>query len=100
MVSPAMKWRQIKNGAGWPDGPELRRTGTPRPQYRQLPAARLLSLLQSQNWICGICGMQIESAWDANVDHIVPRSKGGSGSRTNLQAAHIICNSAKGNHHP
>jgi 5-methylcytosine-specific restriction endonuclease McrA len=32
----------------------------------------------------------------ATIDHIVPVSRGGSDDPSNLQTAHMVCNSAKG----
>ena len=55
------------------------------------------------NGKCGICGDHIDTALkhpdprSLSLDHIIPRSKGGSHSATNLQAAHLSCNVAKGN---
>lgn len=34
------------------------------------------------------------------MDHIVPKSKGGSNGRDNLQLAHPFCNQSKGNRMP
>jgi hypothetical protein len=67
---------------------------------------------------CGICGEVIEEVTDAgwfspysapvdnhyweqdaqrlSLDHIVPKSKGGSDYPTNLRAAHISCNKGRG----
>jgi 5-methylcytosine-specific restriction endonuclease McrA len=42
-------------------------------------------------------GPRGESAKGATVDHIVPRSLGGSDDLVNLQLAHWSCNRAKGN---
>lgn len=48
---------------------------------------------------CGICGLPVdmtltraESFACPSVDHIVPRSRGGSHEPTNLQLAHLRCN--------
>jgi 5-methylcytosine-specific restriction endonuclease McrA len=53
-------------------------------------------LLQLSNNICGICG-QPTSLKKSNIDHIIPKSKGGSNRLDNLQVAHIKCNQLKGN---
>lgn len=56
-------------------------------------------LFKKNGAICGICGKPglIENM---NVDHIIPKSKGGSNRLDNLQLAHIRCNHAKGNKTP
>jgi 5-methylcytosine-specific restriction endonuclease McrA len=52
-------------------------------------------------WMCRLCGLPIdpEVAWpdpmSASVDHIVPLSRGGSHSMSNVQSAHLSCNSRK-----
>lgn len=37
------------------------------------------------------------SRWEPTVDHIIPKSLGGSGKAENLRAAHRACNEARGN---
>lgn len=51
---------------------------------------------------CGICGEPVdmtlrrsESLRCASVDHILPRSRGGTHEPDNLQLAHLICNHIK-----
>lgn len=47
---------------------------------------------------CGICGTGIPSnKGKLTIDHIIPRSKGGSSKLFNLQPAHSTCNRKKGN---
>jgi hypothetical protein len=46
---------------------------------------------------CGICGEEITSLSDAQVDHIVPWSKGGKTDLSNAQLSHEKCNKSKGN---
>lgn len=70
------------------------------------PTLRLF-VYSRDSWQCQLCGEQIDtdllganSLWSPSLDHIVPRSKGGSHDVENLQAAHLICNSRKGDRVP
>ncbi|MEL8056538.1 MAG: HNH endonuclease [Pseudomonadota bacterium] len=66
------------------------------------------SLWQKQNGLCALCGEPLlksrfeaphASIWAkrrATLDHIHPRSKGGSDAPENLQLAHAACNKRKG----
>lgn len=54
-------------------------------------------LLAKSPLICGLCGGVIEDQSDATVDHIRPRSCGGSNAIENLQLAHSRCNQVKYN---
>lgn len=59
--------------------------------------------------LCGICGQtimygsyasevsQIHSHYRWDVDHIVPRNKGGTDKISNIQATHVKCNKKKAN---
>lgn len=60
----------------------------------------LAELCKQQKGICGICRERIEPWERMHIDHIVPRSRGGSDERSNLQAAHAECNQRKGNRMP
>lgn len=46
--------------------------------------------------VCHICREPIKSQADLHIDHIVPRSRGGSDSIENLAPAHDGCNLRKG----
>jgi hypothetical protein len=46
---------------------------------------------------CKICGQQIRTIDDAEVDHIVPYSKGGDTNNSNAQISHRFCNRVKSN---
>ncbi len=62
-----------------------------------------------QKGTCAICGKpmyrnrfeaphaRVWAKYRATVDHIYPRSKGGSDAMENLQLAHARCNKIKGN---
>lgn len=53
-------------------------------------------------WICQLCHELIDQAiaWpdpkSPSLDHIIPLSKGGEHSMSNVQSAHLGCNSSKG----
>ena len=48
-------------------------------------------------WVCGICGLRIESESQIEIDHRVPVSAGGDPwKRSNCQLAHRRCNRQKG----
>lgn len=49
---------------------------------------------------CGICGHRMLSLEHANVDHIVPVSRGGGDETENLQFTHKWCNHYKGDRLP
>ena len=69
-------------------GQHVRGTG-----YRKhLPA-----LIEHQRGICGICCEALPPDWSQiHVDHITPKSRGGTDAPDNLQAAHDSCNIRKG----
>lgn len=56
---------------------------------------KVVRMLASQNGLCGICGKPAKPK-ECNLDHITPKSKGGSNRLENLQAAHRECNTLKG----
>lgn len=53
-------------------------------------------------WVCQICGegtsrrFTAGDPWSPTLDHIVPRSRGGSDDAQNLRLAHSWCNSVRG----
>lgn len=59
-------------------------------------------LLDDQGPICGICGLGLDmtedhiSGYEFEVDHIIPRSRGGSNEYSNAQLSHSECNKSKG----
>jgi 5-methylcytosine-specific restriction endonuclease McrA len=70
-------------------------------EYRRIPhQTRALSrkniLLRDRN-TCQYCGVVLPSG-DLTLDHVVPRSRGGSSSWENLVACCHSCNRRKGNH--
>lgn len=61
---------------------------------------------ERDGWWCWLCGGAIdphcpdESPSRATLDHLVPRSRGGSSDLGNLRLAHRRCNMRRGNHLP
>lgn len=56
------------------------------------------------NWECHLCGEEVErvpGTWEtprgANVDHLIPRSKGGLDDWDNVLLAHYSCNHSRSN---
>lgn len=58
----------------------------------------LRKIARRNGWrcFCGICGGKL-TLDEATLDHIIPRSLGGSNHPSNLQMAHGTCNWNKGN---
>lgn len=60
------------------------------------------SLAEERGTRCGFCGLDVDMAlrkpdpMRASVDHVIPRSRGGTDERSNLQLCHLRCNSIKG----
>lgn len=54
-----------------------------------------IELWETREHICGICGHVIPCIDAMQVDHIIPRSKGGSDADSNLQLTHCSCNNKK-----
>lgn len=60
-------------------------------------------IYERDGWMCQLCGEPVDPALifpdrlSATLDHIVPLSLGGTHDPSNVQLAHLGCNSAKGN---
>lgn len=61
-----------------------------------------MALFDRDNWTCQICDEPVDfladplTDWYPSLDHIIPRSKGGSDEIANLRTAHRWCNSVRG----
>lgn len=67
-----------------------------RVPYREMPLTRR-NLFQRDNHRCQYCGC---TGQPLSVDHVVPRSRGGSDSWDNVTTACLPCNVRKGNRTP
>lgn len=63
---------------------------------------RRQAIYERDEWVCQLCDCPVlpnlspSDIWAPTLDHIVPRSRGGSHEDENLQLAHRWCNSVKG----
>jgi 5-methylcytosine-specific restriction endonuclease McrA len=65
-----------------------------RADSRAQKAIRRAAIYQRDHGICHICGDAI--AWEYfEIDHVIPRSRGGSDDEENLKASHRRCNRHK-----
>ena len=52
-------------------------------------------IFKRDGMMCLACGHNVEK--DLTIDHIIPKSKGGTNDAINLQTLCFICNGLKGN---
>ncbi|HEY9678018.1 MAG TPA: HNH endonuclease [Drouetiella sp.] len=64
--------------------------------YKEISLSRR-NLLHRDNYTCQYCG---DRRHDLTIDHIIPRSKGGTDSWDNVVAACLKCNVKKGDRTP
>ena len=95
-VQHLAKCRKRERAKYWSD-PEFRAKKQERARARGRTLRRNLSvLLDRQNNLCSICNLSLpKDISGIDVDHVVPRSMGGTDKLTNLSATHIKCNSQK-----
>lgn len=67
-----------------------------------IPMPTRRTIYARDDWTCQICLEDVDadlvgtrSAWRPSIDHILPRSKGGSDEPSNLRLAHLWCNSVR-----
>lgn len=63
---------------------------------RTITGERRLQLLERDHWRCVWCGASSDIA-PLDIDHVIPRSRGGSDADGNLQVLCWTCNSRKNN---
>ncbi|MCR9206047.1 MAG: HNH endonuclease, partial [Halobacteriovoraceae bacterium] len=79
----------------------LRKVFQQKRRFHQSQKGRIKKRGRRWKWFkkdntCGLCGTKIEHYYQSSLDHIVPVSRGGSNSITNLRLTHIRCNRIKG----
>ena len=93
VVGPGNGPRLSSNERGPPLAYPTRIGGSMKSLRKHLPR-----LIYEQDQRCGICGDRLPIDYNAiDVDHVVPKSKGGHSRLSNLQAAHAACNARKWN---
>ena len=86
--------REIRRGTHLPTVTRLRQyVHVP---FRQLPLTRR-NLFQRDHQTCQYCGSRDQPL---SIDHVVPRSRGGSDTWENVTTACLSCNVRKGNRTP
>jgi 5-methylcytosine-specific restriction endonuclease McrA len=65
-------------------------------KLKVMPAIRW-QVFQRDNWKCVACGRNSQDGVILHVDHIIPRSKGGSDTLENYQTLCDLCNIGKSN---
>lgn len=68
------------------------------PYKENLPTRR--NIFARDKWKCQYCGKTSRDNKTVTIDHVLPRSRGGDSSWTNLVTACNRCNTAKGNKTP
>ena len=79
-----------------------RRQGTAQPRGRWIRAEKRAAIYERDGWACAYCGRGPRDRQDAHqahvvlsLDHLVPRSQGGTNEPRNLVSACISCNSSR-----
>ena len=73
-----------------------------RPRSKWISGSNRIAIYLRDDWTCQICGERVDrhadplSDWYPSLDHIVPRSHGGTDDADNLRTAHRWCNSVRG----
>ena len=67
---------------------------TRRGRSPEMPA-RITRLLKAQKGKCNHCGLYFREEDEMEVDHIIPKKKGGSNKKDNLQLLHKHCHDTK-----
>lgn len=68
-------------------------------KMHRVPAFTRYNLLLRDQWCCAYCGHSF-SSHQLTLDHVIPRSRGGKTTWTNIVMCCNACNGAKGNRTP
>lgn len=92
--------RAIRSRFRLPSEPHPRRGPTLKIGKAAKRRERILKVLiqRDGNW-CTYCGVMFEPMRPPTIDHITPRSRGGTSLQSNLALACETCNEAKGGAH-
>jgi len=77
------------------------RQATRGPERFVVPDTVRFAIYERDRWVCQLCGKKVGRSYPPNhrrspsLDHIIPRSLGGSDEPDNLQLSHRDCNSLK-----
>lgn len=88
-------------GLGGYQDPDWRRRNGTGPVY-WVPAAVRAAVYEANGYVCQLCALPTDPTAGPNsnlfpsLDHIVPRSKGGTHEPENLRTAHRVCNARRG----
>ena len=53
-------------------------------------------ILEKHGMVCHICGLTVDTFSDVHFDHVIPLSRGGEHTESNILPAHSKCNLRKG----
>lgn len=68
------------------------------PFKKSMPTRK--NVFKRDNFTCQYCGIKSKNMKQLTIDHVMPRSRGGDSSWTNLVTACSRCNTKKGNRKP
>ena len=103
LVRPAAPARQLPYPPHTFAEPKSRKAKKRRPGRSRLrrSAAVCVKLAERDGWVCHLCGDPIDPSakggHQPTIDHLIPRSEGGSNAQENLKLAHRRCNQRRGN---
>ena len=106
MLASYMKWYQDGGATRWwqrhvKDETDEAPTEIELPEldsYRFIRAGLWWEILARDQWTCCSCGRSVKKhGITLHVDHIIPRSKGGTDAQGNLQSLCMKCNLGKSN---